>query len=211
MTLADPASPARPYHHGDLRAALLAAAEAELATKGIEQFSLRAVAKRAGVSHAAPAHHFGDADGLLTALAAEGFTRFLATQRAHEAAAPPGQPDRLVAAGLGYIAFATAHPALFRLMFASQRPDFAAPALQQAARAAYQHLLDNIAEIRAIPDPREDPAALTDATAAWAIVHGLADLLQTGRAAFLLSLPETERTATLAAIIRRSLPPVTAP
>ena len=50
------------------------------------------MAKRAGVSHAAPAHHFGDARGLLTALAAEGFDRFLATQRAHEAAAPPASP-----------------------------------------------------------------------------------------------------------------------
>jgi AcrR family transcriptional regulator len=200
---------ARPYHHGDLRAALLAAAEAELAEKGIEQFSLRGVAKRAGVSHAAPAHHFGDAQGLLTALAAEGFTRFLATQRAREAAAPPGQPDRLVAAGLGYIAFATRHPALFRLMFASARPDFAAPALQEAARAAYGHLLENIAELRGISDPREDPSALADATAAWAIVHGLADLLQTGRAGFLLSLPDPERTAVLAAIIRRVLPPAT--
>ena len=208
MTLTDPAPPARPYHHGDLRAALLAAAEAELAEKGIEQFSLRGVAKRAGVSHAAPAHHFGDANGLLTALAAEGFTRFIATQRAHEAAAAPGQPDRLVAAGLGYIAFATAHPTLFRLMFASTRPDFTAPALQEAARAAYQHLLDHVAELRGVPDPREDPSALTDATAAWAIVHGLADLLQTGRAGFLLSLPEAERSAILAAIIRRCLPPL---
>ena len=95
-------------------------------------------------------------------------------------------------------------------MFASARPDFTAPALQEAARAAYGHLLENIAELRGIPDPREDPAALTDATAAWAIVHGLADLLQTGRAGFLLSLPEAERTAVLAAIIRRCLPPVTA-
>jgi AcrR family transcriptional regulator len=202
----DPDTSPRPYHHGDLRAALLAAAEAELTARGVEQFSLRGVAKRAGVSHAAPAHHFGDANGLLTALAAEGFTRFVATQRAHEAAAPPGQPDRLVAAGLGYIAFATAHPALFRLMFASQRPDFAAPALQEAARAAYQHLLDHIAELTGVPDPRESPAALTDATAAWAIVHGLADLLQTGRAGFLLSLPDAERTPVLAAIIRRCLP-----
>ena len=203
MTLADPAP--RPYHHGDLRAALLAAAEAELTDRGVEQFSLRAVAKRAGVSHAAPAHHFGDVNGLLSALAAEGFARFLATQRAHEAAAP-GQPDRLVAAGLGYIAFATAHPALFRLMFASSRPDFAAPDLHAAGRAAYAHLLENIAELTGTPEPSEDPAALTDATAAWAIVHGLADLMQTGRAGFLLSLPDAERTATLTAIIRRSLP-----
>ena len=70
-----------PYHHGDLAAALLAAAEAELAEKGVEAFSLRSVAKRAGVSHAAPAHHFGDATGVLTALATEGFRRFLAGWR----------------------------------------------------------------------------------------------------------------------------------
>ena len=57
----------KPYHHGDLRAALLAAAEVELSEKGVEGFSLRSVAKRAGVSHAAPAHHFGDSQGLLTA------------------------------------------------------------------------------------------------------------------------------------------------
>ena len=67
-----PGSAERPYHHGNLRAALLEAAEAELEAMGIERFSLRAVAKRAGVSHAAPAHHFGDATGLLTALAAIG-------------------------------------------------------------------------------------------------------------------------------------------
>ncbi len=196
---------ARPYHHGDLRAALLAAAEAELAETGVERFSLRAVAKRAGVSHAAPAHHFGDANGLLTALAAEGFTRFLATQRAHEAAAAPRQPDRLIASGIGYIAFATAHPALFRLMFASDRPDFAAPQLQEIGQAAYQHLLDNVAELRGLTDPQDDPAALTDATAVWAMVHGLADLAQAGRTGFLLSLPEAERTAVLEGIIRRCL------
>jgi len=208
MTASHPASgqaPPRPYHHGDLRAALLEAAEAELTESGIESFSLRAVAKRAGVSHAAPAHHFADARGILTALAVEGFLRFVATQRAHEAAAAPGQPDRILAAGLGYIAFATAHPALFRLMFASDRPDFAAPALQDASRAAYAHLLENVAELRGIADAEADTAALTDATAAWAIVHGLAGLLQTGRTGFLLSLPEAERTAVLTSIIRRFL------
>ena len=66
----DPLQPQ--YHHGDLRAALLRAAEAELNEAGIEAFSLRRVAKRAGVSHAAPAHHFRDVRGLLTALSAEG-------------------------------------------------------------------------------------------------------------------------------------------
>jgi AcrR family transcriptional regulator len=194
----------RPYHHGALRAALLAAAEAELAEAGIERFSLRSVAKRAGVSHAAPAHHFGDTRGLLTALAAEGFKRFLATQRAREAAAPPRQPDRLVAAGLGYIEFALAHPALYRLMFASERPDFAASPLVEAGRAAYGHLVENVAEIRGA-DPVGDEAGMTDVTAAWAIVHGLADLLQAGRLSFLRSLPAPEREATMAAIIRRVL------
>ena len=94
----DNAPPPCRYHHGDLRAALLEAGEAELAEHGVEGFSLRGVAKRAGVSHAAPAHHFRDANGLLTALAAEGFRRFVAKQRA-----APGRrrPDRAVAAGGG--------------------------------------------------------------------------------------------------------------
>ncbi|MEI5579289.1 helix-turn-helix domain-containing protein, partial [Streptomyces brasiliscabiei] len=68
----------QPYHHGDLRRALLVAAEHELEEKGIEGFSLRGVAKRAGVSHAAPLHHFKDTRALLTALAGVGFERFLA-------------------------------------------------------------------------------------------------------------------------------------
>ncbi|NRB03591.1 MAG: TetR family transcriptional regulator, partial [Rhodobacteraceae bacterium] len=65
------------YHHGDLRAALIEAGLQELEATGTEAFSLRKVARRAGVSHAAPAHHFGDVTGLLTALAAEGFRRFV--------------------------------------------------------------------------------------------------------------------------------------
>lgn len=201
-----PARP-RPYHHGDLRQALLAAAEAELEADGIEGFSLRRVAKCAGVSHAAPAHHFGDAAGLLTALAAEGFRRFLATQHAREAAAsaPSSPRDRLVAAGLGYVDFACAHPALFRLLFASERPDFADPLLRTPARAAYQHLLDGIAAIRGAP-PDDDPAGMADVTACWAIVHGLADLSQAGRLAWLQALPGPEREALMREVIGRVLP-----
>jgi AcrR family transcriptional regulator len=86
------ASPAPRYHHGDLRAALLRAAEDELTERGAEGFSLRGVARRVGVSHAAPAHHFADTGALLAALAAEGFRRFLATQRAHQARAAPQPP-----------------------------------------------------------------------------------------------------------------------
>ena len=96
-TVTDPQPAEAPrYHHGDLRAALLAAAETELDERGVESFSLRGVARRAGVSHAAPAHHFRDVRGLLTALAAEGFARFLAAQRAREAAAGADPHNRMV-------------------------------------------------------------------------------------------------------------------
>lgn len=211
---AEEPSPGRPYHHGDLRAALLAAAEAELAEKGLEGFALRGVAKRAGVSHAAPAHHFGDSEGLLSALAAEGFRRFLAAQLAREAdAASPGR-DRLIASGLGYVDFAVAHPALFRLMFSSARPNFATPELRAAARAASRHLLDHAVALRggaadAPPASMDaldgDPSLLADVTALWAMAHGLADLLQAGR--ILGGLSPEAREAMLLAVLGRALPP----
>ena len=90
---------ARDYHHGDLRAALLRAAEVELSERGVEGFTLRGCARRAGVSHAAPAHHFGDADGLLTALAAEGFARFNAAVAARLAARDAQGHSVVAAAG----------------------------------------------------------------------------------------------------------------
>ncbi len=186
-----------PYHHGDLRAALEQAATAELAAHGIEGFSLRGVAKRAGVSHAAPAHHFRDVNGLLTAVAAAGFRRFLARQHARQAGTAADPEAQLIAAGLAYVEFATAEPALFRLMFASDRPQFDDPALRAAADAAYAHLQQGVA---AMPN-----AAGDDASMAWALVHGLADLLNAGRLKDLVALPEPERAQRLAQIIRRAL------
>lgn len=185
------------YHHGDLRAALLAAAEAELAERGVEGFSLRSVAKRAGVSHAAPAHHFTDAGGLLTALAAEGFRRFLDTQGAREAQAAPDPRAQLVAAGLGYIDFALARPALFRLMFGSDRPAFADPALCAASDAAYGHLQAQVAAAGGGP---------ADVAAVWAQAHGLADLLMSGRLKPLSDLAPSARDGALAALLARSFP-----
>lgn len=196
MTQAD-TQEARPYHHGDLRTALIAAAEAELSEAGIEGFSLRSVARRAGVSHAAPKHHFGDAAGLLSALAAEGFRRFLAMQNAREAAAPADPRSQLLAAGLGYIDFALARPALFRLMFGSAKPDFAASDLREAGRAAYSHLR---AQVEACGGGEHDIAA------AWSVTHGLSDLLMSGRLTEISSLPPPDRDAALAAIIDRTLP-----
>jgi AcrR family transcriptional regulator len=194
----------RRYHHGDLRAALLASAEAELEERGIEAFSLRSVAKRAGVSHAAPAHHFGDVNGLLTALAAEGFRQFLAAQRRREAQAGPAPEDQLVAAGLGYVAFARDRPALFRLIFNSERPDFGHPDLALASREAFQHLVD---QVRAIAgrDPRTDAAAMLDVAGLWSVVHGIADLMASRRLP-VARLPEAEQEAAIAALILRMIP-----
>jgi AcrR family transcriptional regulator len=186
------------YHHGALQAALLASAEAELAEAGVEAFSLRRVARRAGVSHAAPAHHFGDVQGLLTALAADGFRRFLEAQAAREAAAPADGRSQMVAAGLGYIDFALASPALFRLMFSSDRPDFGQPDLKSWSDRAYRHLE---AGVQAATGERR----IEDLAAMWAVAHGLADLLAAGRIKTLETLPPPARDAALAAIIRRVL------
>lgn len=188
----------KPYHHGDLRAALVAASETELTARGIEGFSLRAVAKRAGVSHAAPAHHFGDANGLLTALAAEGYRQLLAAQmrREAEAAAEPGA--QLVASGLGYIDFALARPALFRLIFGSARPDHQEPGLQAAGEAAYRHLANLV--------QAAGGRVVAAESAPWAMAHGLADLLVAGRLKTIGAMEPVQREAALRDILTRSLP-----
>jgi AcrR family transcriptional regulator len=186
------------YHHGDLRRVLLAAAEAELSERGIEAFSLRAVAKRAGVSHAAPAHHFRDAQGLLTALAAEGFRQFLETQGVREADAPPEPRAQLLAAGLGYIDFALKRPAVFRLLWGSDRPNFADPELARAAQDAYRHLIEQVWAAGG--------RSVADESAIWAVAHGLADLLAAGRLKSIGSFPQEARDRVLTEILQRFLP-----
>jgi AcrR family transcriptional regulator len=190
------------YHHGDLRAVLLEAGEVELAERGIEGFSLRGVAKRAGVSHAAPAHHFRDVNGLLTALAAEGFRRFLERQRARQRKAESDPLSQLAAAGLGYIDFAMAHPALFRLMFSSDRPDHASAELGSAASAAYGQLVEDVRRVRGPASGEPDP---TEVMRTWAVAHGLADLMNSKRLKPLLTVRKVERDAILTDMLRRSL------
>lgn len=198
------------YHHGDLRAALLEAAEQELRQHGVEGFTLRGCARRAGVSHAAPAHHFGDARGLLTALAAEGYRRFLAAQEQRKQAEGAAGPTRLIAAGLGYVDFARAHPALFRLIFASDRPDHADPELCAAAEAAFGAQQGDVAaalgrERAAGPEGR----ALLQAS--WAMAHGIADLLIAGRLPFLPEGDAAGAEAMLRATLSRGIGGMLAP
>ncbi|MDP3197087.1 TetR/AcrR family transcriptional regulator [Tabrizicola sp.] len=186
----------KPYHHGDLRAALLAAAEDELTEKGVEGFSLRSVAKRAGVSHAAPAHHFGDTGGLLTALAAEGFTQFQDTLDAREVGATDAR-DKAVRAGLGYLEFALARPALFRLIFSSARPDFASPDLIAAANRAYEHLVGLVTTLG---------GGETDVLALWATSHGIADLSAGHKMRTLQGKSPAAREAMIRDVLLRCLP-----
>ena len=185
-----------PYHHGDLRAALLAAAEAELAERGIEAFSLRQVARRAGVSHAAPAHHFGDVKGLLTALATEGFRRFQAAMEAREASATDPR-DRAMAAGLGYLDFALARPTLFRLIFSSQKPDFGDLELLEAGNVAYTHLVGLVDALGGKP---------ADIAALWAMAHGIADLAAGQRLRMLEDLDDAARIDLIRGLLLRVLP-----
>ena len=186
----------KPYHHGDLRAALLAAGEAELAARGIEGFSLRSVAKRAGVSHAAPAHHFGDMGGLLTALATEGFVRFQTAMDMREAGATDPH-ERALRAGLGYLDFALGRPALFRLIFSSAKPNVADPALQAAAERAYLHL---VGLVKAMGGDAADIVAL------WAASHGIADLALGGKLRMMGGMSDAAREAMVRSVLARVLP-----
>ena len=190
-----------PYHHGDLATALLDAAQDELAARGIEAFSLRGVAKRAGVSHAAPAHHFKDVQGLLTALAARGFDRFVQRQSEFRRRSGKDARSQLVASGLGYIVFAMENPALFRLMFGSTRTNFEDQHLGQAASRAYENLVVYVAQAKGMEiSAVEDGRAMQDA---WAIAHGLADLLVAGRMEWIAKLPIKARQAAISAVLRR--------
>ena len=200
-------SPKKSYHHGDLRAELLSAAEIELSENGIEAFSLRAVAKRAGVSHGAPAHHFKNLTGLLTALAATGYERFIAAQNLRQQQAEADPESQLVASGLGYIDFAVDNPALFRLMFSSQQPDRANEDFAVAAMSAFDKLVADI-QLLFESDPHTDPSTMRGVMASWAVVHGLANLMIAGRTERTLGLNQmscTERDKVLTDILLRPI------
>ena len=161
-------TPARPYHHGDLRRALLDAALAEIAERGPGQVSLREVARTVGVSHAAPRHHFGDKRGLLTAIAVEGF-ELLAVELGEA-----WQSTRsFLEVGVAYVRFALAHRAHFDVMFRPELLRDDDPALDAARRVTGDLLygpVTTLARAESGADPR------TPAIAAWSLVHGLATL-----------------------------------
>ena len=169
------------YHHGDLRRALLEATETLLAEKGPEAFSLREVARRAGVSPAAPAHHFGDAGGLLAAVATAGFDGLAAALAAGHASGGADPRRRLREQGVAYVEYAMRHPGRFRLMFrdALLSPD---PELQRAGNAAFLVLENGVRDAFGIASGAPlSPGAWTALIALWSVVHGFAHLAIAGR------------------------------
>lgn len=149
------------YHHGDLRAVILARAADLVGERGADGVSLRELARAAGVSHAAPAHHFTDRRGLFTALAAQGW-RMLA-----EALGAAG-PDFLNAAS-AYVSFALDHPGHYEVMFDKSLIDEANPELAEAKSVAGAELRRGVATLTDARS-RSDPESA--ALAAWSLVHG---------------------------------------
>jgi AcrR family transcriptional regulator len=155
----------RSYHHGDLRSAILAEAAALVAQRGADGISLRELARAAGVSHAAPAHHFGDRRGLFTALATEGF-RILAAELT---AARP----EFIDAAKAYVHFALEHPGHYEVMFDKSLYDDTDAALIEASTAAGAELNRGV---RTLADPKAEADPAGAALAAWSMVHGFAQL-----------------------------------
>jgi AcrR family transcriptional regulator len=169
----------RPYHHGDLARALREHALALLDEVGPEPLTLREVARRAGVSHAAPYRHYPDKRALLTALAVEGLGLLAEALEAALAGAGPDMRARFLAAGHAYVRFSLDHRAHFRASFLTSEVDQSAPELARASQACFGILLRYIAEAQAAGffgpgDPMEI------ATAVWATHQGLASLAALG-------------------------------
>ncbi len=170
------------YHHGDLKKALISTAIGIVEGEGVEGLTMRKAARRAGVSHAAPAHHFGDRNGLLAAIAKQGFGLLSgAMRRAAEECGSSDALTRFKAAGMAYIEFAAAHAAYFKIMhhplFADKSPY---PDLELASRETFDLIVAEISECRRQgffqkADVREM------ALFAWTTVHGFASLAVNGQ------------------------------
>lgn len=173
--------PKKSYHHGDLRGALVAAAEQLMIEQASWTFTLREVARAAGVSHNAPYNHFPDRRALLAAVAARGFDDLSIALRRELAEVDAAD----VAAGIratarAYVAFAVAHPSRYRLMFSAELAGHKDVVLRTAGEGAFMVLRELIAQGVSAGQLRADPHA-THPLAAWSLVHGLATLALDGK------------------------------
>jgi AcrR family transcriptional regulator len=177
---AKPAEPESAYHHGDLQEALIAATEAILADQGAEGFTLREAARRAGVSPAAPSHHFGNAPGLLTEVAIRGYDELGAALK--QAAAKKGsERQRLHGQGLAYVEFALKYPGRFQMMFSNKRLIADDERLSKAVKAAHREFEIMVDELMAREPHATPKLAKIASTVAWSTVHGFAKLALEGK------------------------------
>lgn len=174
------AAPSDRYHHGDLRAVLIRTADEILAEEGLEGFSLRAAARRAGVSVAAPAHHFGSAAGLLSEVAMLGFIDLAKHLQLPASRMSPAKRLRLQ--GVGYVRFALTYPGRFDLMFRRDLLDAQHPGLREAGDNALAQIEQTVRAKYKLTDSQSlSPAARSTLLAAWSLVHGFAHLLLDGK------------------------------
>jgi AcrR family transcriptional regulator len=177
------------YHHGDLKEALLTAAEAVLDDRGLQGFTLRECARRAGVSHAAPKHHFGDVRGILTEIAARGFQALNRRLRSKLRAAGADLDAQFAATSDAYVGFAQAHPEHFRIMFRSDLVDVCSESLVGAARETFTELTNIIRRQRGEPDIdvtmlqtcMTSTDLVNDILIGWCHIHGYAHLKLEGQ------------------------------
>jgi AcrR family transcriptional regulator len=164
---------ARPYHHGDLSRALVQAGRRILETEGAAALSLRGVAREAGVSPAAPYHHFKDKGELLDAVAKEGWQE-LGAACAKARASAPDPVGAITNIGVAYVCFARENPALYRTMYKTACDKATMGEAAKSSDSGWRHVHDAIIEAGADPD---DPHELELATiAAWCAAHGVAEM-----------------------------------
>ena len=148
--------------------------------RGVAAVSIREVARRAHVSHAAPAHHFGNKSGLVTAFAAEGFDRLASCVTAHIAASAASTPPAVLEAmGRAYVRFALDNPEHFGVMFAGELVEWTEPVYVRASRSAFRPLVDVVSRAAAEGYLTEEPIIVV--AAAWSLVHGFSSLWLSGR------------------------------
>jgi AcrR family transcriptional regulator len=164
----------KPHHHGNLRAALIAAGLDLLNEDGVDGLTLRRAAAKAGVSHAAPAHHFNGKHGLVVAIAAEGFRTFTRIMEEDRFDGGNDAQAQLLGICTGYLRFATEHPALFRLIFSPTIKNDPDPELQEASKAAFMVLSEVCGLFE--PSPKGEGA---NELMIWSLVHGYASLRAT--------------------------------
>jgi AcrR family transcriptional regulator len=172
----------RGYHHGDLKDQLVVAAEAIILERGVDGFTLREAARRAGVSPAAPAHHFKDARGLLSEVASRGFQDFGDALADADRRGEGDPAKRLHEQGIAYVKFALTNPARFQLMFSPGKCDMGYRDLEAIANRSFRTLEGAVRAANGLgPDHAMTPDAYGFLMATWSVVHGFAHLALGGQ------------------------------